>query len=201
MFPTVTASSPAEVSAGLVAAVDDAMALDVASLSPRDLAVLLQDWQVSANRAAIAMQRLVAELDARGAASDLGVRSTSELLVQMLRVSPWEAKQRVADARTFAPGRALSGAPLEPVVPLVATALETGGVSLPHGRVIAKLLDELPGDVEARFGVEVQEFLLEQATQVDPLTLGKLALPYVKLSTRTVSLTAQGRGNGAVALD
>ena len=42
--------------------------------------------------------------------------------------------------------------------------------------MIAELLDRLPGEVEAVHGEAAQRFLLEQATQVDPPTLRKLAI-------------------------
>jgi len=162
--------------AGLRSAVDDALGWDLHSCTDQEIVELLVHSDVERNRAEAAQRRVIAEFENRHLAGELGSRSTADAMVELLRVSRWEANERVKAARTYGPGRALTGEVLEPVVPLVAEALESGKVSLAHANVIVKVLDKLPGDIEAAFGRQAQEFLLEQASIVEPVTLGKIAV-------------------------
>jgi hypothetical protein len=176
MFPLgLTAEFDAVLSA-LRSAVDEAMGLAFQSADAVELATLLAGVSVEVTRLGAVDRAVIAELDQRVAYAELGASSTADLVAQRLLVSRGEAKARVVAARTFAARRALTGEPLEPVLPLVADELDAGAVSLAHATVIARLLDELPGDVEAQFGVQAQRFLLEQARHVDPPTLSKIAV-------------------------
>jgi hypothetical protein len=176
MFPiALTAELDALLSA-LRSAVDAAIGVELHSASPAQLTTLLAGLNVEVNRLAGADRRVIAELDTRGSFAELGTSSTADLVAQRLLVNRGEARARVAAARSFGPRRALTGEPLEPVLPLVAQALDDGSVSPAHARVIAKLMDGLPGEVEAEHGVAVQEFLLEKARSLDPHTLDQLAV-------------------------
>ena len=161
---------------GLQSGVDGAFELDVHSLSGNELVRLMSDMDVELNRLASAQRKVIAEIDSRRLAGDFGTRSTADLVAATLRISRSEAGSRVHAARTFGERRALTGELLEPVVPLVAEALETGKVSVQHAVVISDLLDKLPGDIEAEHGIAAQKFLLEQSAQVDPPTLRKIAI-------------------------
>ena len=175
MFGWSSTESVSETSAALRSAVDEAMAVDVHPPTAHELTQLVADFEVELNRLAAAQRRVIAELDSRGVAGEVGSRSTADVIAQLLHVSPYESRVRVQAARTFGARRSLTGQPLAPVVPIVAAALDAGTVSLAHANVIADLLDTLPGDIEAEHGEAAQRFLLDQAVQVDPPTLRKLA--------------------------
>jgi len=165
-----------EALAGVRAAVDQALAVDLNASSSTEVLTFLVGLDIELNRLGAAERRVVAHADQRGIAGDAGSRSTRDLLVDVLRINPYEAKRRAEAAATFGPRISLQGEVLEPVVPVVAAAVETGEVSVEHGMVIAELLDQLPGDIEAEHGLAVQHFLLEQARHVYPKTLEQIAV-------------------------
>src|SRR3954454_9227461 len=78
---------------------------------------------------------LIAEIDARGIAHERGMRSTAVLANRLLRISPGEARARVAAAAELGPRRGLSGEVLEPIYPLLAAAQAEGVISTQHAKV------------------------------------------------------------------
>jgi hypothetical protein len=87
----------------------------IARCGDADLIAELRGLEVLRRRLAAADHVLVAALERRGIAGVVGPSSTSELLQDVLRLSPREAKARVraAEARTTVTGEVL--APLRPV--------------------------------------------------------------------------------------
>src|SRR5206468_12687078 len=73
--------------------------------------------------------RLVAELDSRGVAFELGCASTAALLRTALRLAPADAKGRVSAAADLGPRRAVSGEALPPLFACVAAAQVEGTIS------------------------------------------------------------------------
>jgi len=176
MFASPSTVVPSDAVASARWGVGDALTMELNSPSSHELLLLAADLEVEWNRLAAAQRRVMAELDNRGVAGDVGSRSTADVFAELLRISPREARDRVEAARTFGERQALTGEPLEPVIPLVAAKLETGTISLAHATVISELLDQLPGDIEAEHGLAAQTFLLEKAEHVDPPTLKKIAV-------------------------
>ena len=70
--------------------------------------------------------------------------STSALLQGLLRLSPYEAKQRVEATRACGPRATLTGEPLPPLHPQLADAQAAGLVSAEHIKVILAALNALP---------------------------------------------------------
>jgi hypothetical protein len=116
-----------------------------------------------------------AQLDARGAALTRGATSTAVFLRQLLRISPDQARRRVADAREVCPRVRLTGEVVEPVLPLAAAALRSGTISDHHLRVVRETLDDLPPQVREEKRGNVETYLVEQAEDYDPVQLGRLA--------------------------
>jgi hypothetical protein len=107
---------------------------------------------------------LVAELEQRGVAGEVGARDTADLLVQLLRVSRREARRRVADAAELGPRRGLTGDPLPPLRPALAAASAAGDIGEDHVHVVATALARLPHDVQD----DAEQFLAARAHELEP---------------------------------
>jgi hypothetical protein len=115
------------------------------------------------------------EIDTRRLAASRGATSTVMLLRQLLRISPGQAQRRVADARAVCPRVQISGAVSEPALPVAAAALREGALSADHLRVVRGTLANLPADTPAEVCAEVEERLVADAADLDPVQLGKAA--------------------------
>jgi hypothetical protein len=118
---------------------------------------------------------LIAEIDSRGLAHERACRNTAALVTQLVRVSPAEATARVRAAADIGPRRGLSGQVLPPVFAQVAAAQAAGTISTIHARVVTATIDALPGAVQIEHEEWVQQFLVEQAGELDPALLKQVA--------------------------
>jgi hypothetical protein len=108
-----------------------------------------------------------------GTAGEYGRTGTVDLLVDLLRLSPREARVRVGRARDLGPRRAITGQPLEPILPMAAEAQRVGEISAEHASVIIRVIDRLPGSCAAEFGPIVERALVEHAQHVHPGAVAK----------------------------
>jgi hypothetical protein len=143
--------------------------------SEEELLTAARDLETWARRLYGIGLAITAELDSRGVAASRGATSTAVLLRQLLRISPGQARRRVADAREVCPTVTLTGEVQPPVLPAAATALASGAISDQHLKVIRQTVRDLPPDApqETRAGVEAT--LVGDADHFDPVQLGKLA--------------------------
>ncbi len=84
-----------------------------------------------------------------------------------LRIPPNEVKRRMKVAQRISPRRQLAGPPLEPELPLVAEAIESGTIGEDHLRAITHAMDRLPSCVSAVDRDEVEASLVREATKSD----------------------------------
>jgi hypothetical protein len=110
---------------------------------------------------------VVAELEARGVAGELGCSSTAVLLSERLRIGRREAAGRVRLAAELGPRRAMSGQPLPARFPQVAAAVAEGAISDRHARLICRTIVELPEAAVEQAGA-VEAMLAEHARVVNP---------------------------------
>lgn len=103
-------------------AVDELLRCDLTRLDRDDLFSVVRGFETQRRRAATVAHMITAELEARDAATDVGARDTAALLVALIHIAPSEASARVRAARNLAPGRALGGAVLPPLFPVVGAA-------------------------------------------------------------------------------
>ena len=99
----------------LAAAREQLTGVDLAALSRDELLELLTALEVDARRRAAVGYAVVAELEARGIAGELGCSSTAVLLSERLRIGRREAAGRVRLAVELGPRRAMSGQPASEV--------------------------------------------------------------------------------------
>ena len=109
--------------AQLVAARQALCAVDPAALGRDELLELMSLLEVDARRRAAVTHAVVAELEARGTAAEVGCASTAVLLSERLRIGRREAAGRVRLAAELGPRRALTGESLPARFPQVAAAV------------------------------------------------------------------------------
>jgi hypothetical protein len=172
VFGSEAAAALRSVRAGL----DQLLGADLTRLCRDELLEVLREVEVQVRRLPVFDHRLVAELEQRGVAAEQVVPSTAAFLAQLLRITPAEAKARVAAAGELGPRLGVTGEPLGPLFPLVAAAQAAGAVSAAQARVITSTIDALPGDVEAQYGDGIQRFLLEHCADLNPNQLATAAL-------------------------
>ena len=83
---------------------------------------------------------VVADLDRRGTFTDRGYRNTTTALADLLGWDRADARRRVVAAEQAHPRTGLDGAPLPAHLPGTAEAFATGGASLRHVDIIARIL-------------------------------------------------------------
>ena len=159
--------------AHLRTAVDELLALPLSRLDRDELIALCSDVEQQARRLPAFDHAVIAELDERGLAGQLGTRNTAEFLQQRLRLSPAEARARTTAASELGPRRTLTGEQLAPRYPRVAAAQLAGELSSTHARVITSGLDALPPHIEFEHGQRLEGVLVEQASRLDPAALGR----------------------------
>ena len=84
-----------------------------------------------------------------------------------LRIPPKEIKRRMKVGARIRPRRQLVGPPLDPPLPQVAAAVESGAIGEDHLRAITAALDRLPSCVSAEDRVEVEASLVREAAKND----------------------------------
>jgi hypothetical protein len=156
-------------------AIDALAALDLTTLSRDELLGLTRAVEAHRRRLPVVDHRLVAELDSRGVAFELGCASTAALLRKALRLAPADAKARVSAAADLGPRRAISGEALPPLFTRVAAAQAKGAISARHAVVIVEAIDELPAQAQAEHAAAIEERLVADARVFDPVQLCRLA--------------------------
>ena len=140
-----------------------------------ELIAAVRDIEMWSRRLYSISLAVTAELEARGVALSRGATSTAVLLRQVLRISPGQARRRVADARDVCPRVTVTGEVVEPALPVAAAALRSGAISDQHLSVIRQSVRDLPPDTAEDVPAAVEATLVDQAGHYDPVQLGKLA--------------------------
>lgn len=165
----------AELTHSLVAAVEGLQAADLSALGSADVTQLVTVLEVQRRKLAAVDQRVLAEVGERGLAGGYAAASTTDLLVALLRITPAEAKARVAQAGDLGPRRTMTGEPLPPILPAVAAAVLDGEISAAHASVITRCLDAIPPDIACEMAPVAERFLVEAARHEHPAALARTA--------------------------
>ena len=137
--------SPVRLALNQLAAARQALAaVDMAALSGDELLELVAALEIDTRQRAAVAYALIAEVDTRGVAAELGYTSTPVLLSERLRIGRREAAQRVRVAADLGPRRAMSGQPLPARFPKVAAAVAAGAVCTRQAALICRTIDGLP---------------------------------------------------------
>ncbi|MCP2245948.1 HNH endonuclease signature motif containing protein [Lentzea aerocolonigenes] len=93
--------------------------------------------------------QIAAELDRRGAASELGYRNLPRVLRHVVRWDIHIAKRWIANAALLTNEITPTGSELAPVLPLTAEAVAEGALSVEHVAAVAAVMQTVPADREA----------------------------------------------------
>ncbi|MFC3890492.1 DUF222 domain-containing protein [Lentzea rhizosphaerae] len=91
----------------------------------------------------------IAELDRRGAATELGYKDLAQVLRHAVRWDLTTAKKWVATAARLSGAITPTGSELQPELPATAVAVAEGALSIEHVAVVAKAMETLPAEAEA----------------------------------------------------
>ncbi|RZS45238.1 uncharacterized protein DUF222, partial [Herbihabitans rhizosphaerae] len=97
----------------------------------------------------------------------MGAYSTSSFLRDTVRITPADARRRVADANALFGSTTLTGQPIEAQLPVAAQALAAGAISRDHVQVVRTTIDTLPDEHH----VDVEQLLVDEAERFDPVKL------------------------------
>lgn len=145
-----------------------------AEMGDEELLVALSDAHRAMNAVEARMLLLVAELDARGLASERGYKNTIDLLQAVQRVTSGSAKARVRVARKAAPQRTVQGEELPASMPETASALASAEISFAHAQVIERTLAALPVHLAAEHYGALERDMAGHARNLDPDALRKV---------------------------
>ncbi|HEY2299819.1 MAG TPA: DUF222 domain-containing protein [Jatrophihabitans sp.] len=166
--------------AGAVEALRDAVdglldAADLELLPAAELPGLFAKFETQRRRLEAVDHNLLVALDQRGLAGEYGRTSTADLVNELSRVAPGEAKARMRAARDLGPRREVSGALLAPLFARVADAQRDGELSREHARVITTTVAAIPAELTFELAGPVEQFLVDQAKHLDPKQLAAAA--------------------------
>jgi hypothetical protein len=157
------------------AAVDALIATQLGSLTAVEVTGLLTGIEAQRRRLEAVDQKVIAEIGERGIAGEYTRTSPADLLVNLLRVSPREARARVGRSIDLGPRRAVTGEPLPPIFPTVADAVSAGEISASHTDVIASALDRISLVAKPEVLPVAERLLVEAARHEHPRQLAKTA--------------------------
>ena len=166
--------SPVRTALAQLAAARQALcAVDPATLGRDELLELVAALETDVRQRAAVGFALVAEVEARGIAAELGCSSTAVLLSERLQIGRREAAGRVRLAAELGPRRALSGQPSPAKFPLVAAAVAEGAISDRHAALICRTINGLPEAAAEQAGA-VEATLVERPHPENPDQLAML---------------------------
>jgi hypothetical protein len=121
--------------------------------------------------AALAM---ISELEVRDAANECGYRGLGELLRDVLRISPRDAKRRIQHAHAVTEVALVSGGTVHAPLPLTAVAVRDGVLGAEHLDVIGKALSGLPSHVLPEQREAAERILVQAGAELDGHTLARV---------------------------
>ncbi|PIB75173.1 DUF222 domain-containing protein, partial [Mycobacterium celatum] len=160
----------------LDAAVARIRELNFGTYEPATRLRALQRLETAARRQAVAGHDIIAGL-AHEDRSDIG-GPVHKVIADWLRISPAQARRRLHDAAQLNPRTTLTGQTLPPELPATALMWRDGQLDTHHLRVIQTFIRDLPADTPAAIIAKAEAFLADQATELRPDQLAKVADRY-----------------------
>jgi hypothetical protein len=149
----------------------ECMIEQLASVPDAELLAELGLLEAELARAQYRQLAVLAELQSRNVAGQLGLRGLADLITAQVRCTRAEARKRAQAVERFGARRALTGEALEPVYPAVASAFSDGQIGAAHAAAIADTVEAIPVADRAEHAAAVESTLLEHARTVDPRTV------------------------------
>ena len=145
------------------------------ALSAEELVEVLARREALAWQAPVIDHQVLARLVADGHSDVLAACSLTKALAERLRISTKEARRRLDEAAELGPRTAISGEPLEPVLPDLAAAQAAGQIGPEHVAIARKAMAKIPARVSAADRERAEADLAELATLFTPETFQRLA--------------------------
>lgn len=175
--PTVTTRPEVAVA---FAAYDTAVAaigeLDFDAMTPAVRLRALERMETALRRQIAQSHDIIAGLAKEDAAHLGGL--LHKVLADWLRITPADARRRMRDAAQLNPRTTLTGEQLPPELPNTAEAWHDGVLDAEHLRVIQQFIRDLPALTPVDVVEEAERFLAEQAAELRPDQLKKVADRY-----------------------
>lgn len=152
---------------------DKLAAVQLDALNTADMLTVLARRENLARKAPVLQHRLINRL-AAGPPPELGAKLPRALAMR-LRISPADAKRRVEEAADLGPRIALTGEPLEPLMPNVARGQAEGAIGAEHIAKIRKFFTQLPVSVDFETKLSAERELARHAANLDPEAFRKVA--------------------------
>jgi hypothetical protein len=176
MHESVTGWAGAELAAGLDTLVRDLQALSLTSATDEQVLDLWRALEAHRRKLAVVDHAIIRQVQQRHVAFAVGAKNDVHLARDVLRITPHEAKARIAAAEACGPNIAVSGEPLPPIHCDVAAAQAAGEISPAHAALIVKTVDRLPVGVQDEHGESAEKLLVDAARELDPQLLGGVAV-------------------------
>ncbi|ORW01300.1 HNH endonuclease signature motif containing protein [Mycobacterium kyorinense] len=163
-----------EVFDALKAAMKRALDLSFDALTTPECLTMLECCETLRRQLPAVEHPLINQLGAQANDTELG-GTLRFALADRLRITPAEASRRIHDAENLGERRAITGEPLEPVLPATAAAQRAGQIGAGHVAVIRSFFAHLPGFVDAETREHAEAHLAGLAGEHRPDDLAKLA--------------------------
>ncbi|MEV0673881.1 HNH endonuclease signature motif containing protein [Mycobacterium sp. NPDC050441] len=112
--------------------------------------------------------RLLAEIQSRTTAQEIGAKNWADVLSIRLRISNKEAKRRINEAADLGPRSTVTGESLGPVLPATAAAVAGGHLNTEHLAIIRKFFAKPPVPLDAATHAQIDQDLTRIATGNSP---------------------------------
>jgi len=155
----------------LLAAYDAVAACDLENLPAAELLAFIDGLETLTRQLPTQSHRALARLQTETTATELGAKSWKDVLAIRWRITTSDAHRRLTDASELGPRRALTGAPLPPLLPAVAAAQAGGLINGDHVTVLRAAIKALPGWVDAITRAQIEVDLVRVAVAVGPKEL------------------------------
>ena len=150
---------------------DELAALPIEALTKSELVGVLDELEMLSCQLPAQSHRLLARLQAEATAKEMGAKSWRQVLANRLRISTSEAGRRLDEAAVLGPRRALTGQPLDPVLPGVALAQARGVINGEHVEVLRRAMDRIPAAVDTLTRAQIEVDLVRGAIGGGPKEL------------------------------
>ena len=144
-------------------------------MSGAELLDVLREQERVKHEAELVGLAVIAQLETRAVAFELGAKNTVDLLRHALTIGARDAAGRVTLAAAVCERRTLTGVPVEPAHPQTAAALAAGSISTRAAGTIVATVDKIDDLVADDAGPLFETNLIEFARDHDPETLAKYA--------------------------
>jgi hypothetical protein len=145
------------------------------TLTPAEILVVLQEFEAQDRMRPTFAHALLARLVNEVSPRELGAKSISEAIAQVLRISAKEARRRLSEAADLAARCTVTGERLAPKLAATAAAQARGEIGAEHVTIIREFLTKLPGHIDATTRDQAEGTLARVAPSLSPEQLRKAA--------------------------